>query len=79
MTSNYIWPEVFKTGGANYPKTHEGRGAALADANSGWAICMSGEMPPEKFGEGMVAISQYLGEDVSPENVKKMSEEYLAA
>jgi hypothetical protein len=79
MKSQFIWPEVFKTGVANYPKTHEGRGAALADTNSGWGICCSGEKPSEKFGEGMAAIGMFLGEDVTPDNVKKMTKEWLAA
>ena len=76
--NDFIWPDVFEEGTYNYPKTKEGRGKALADANTGWAICQSGGKPPENFGKGMVVIGEALGETPTPENVLKMSKEFLA-
>ena len=53
-----IWPDVFIKG--EYQYTDKRR--AIADGLRGWANCMAnvGDIP-EKFGDGMVCISKYLG------------------
>jgi len=77
MNSEFIWPDIFTTGVSSYPKTKEGKGMALADANTGWGICMSGCKPIDNFGKGMAAIGVFLGETMTPENTRKITEEYL--
>lgn len=54
---NIQWPEVFTNG----KKEYIGNNNALADAYCGWALCYSGNIPPKKFGEGMVCIGEVLG------------------
>lgn len=66
-----MWPAVFTKGHREYQDKRQ----AVADAYCGWAICMSGNEPTDKFGEGMAFIQDYLaaGEDspvsVTPEGL----------
>lgn len=71
--SNYIWPEIFMTG--EKPKNYT-REQAIADGLCGWAICMSGEEPCEKFGEGMVEIGSVVGCTL-PEQLSKEADKIL--
>lgn len=72
---DFMWPDVFEKGEANYSQDKKGRGEALADANTGWGNCHAGCKPPENFGKGMVVIGEHLGETATPENISRMSEE----
>lgn len=76
-TFEYIVPEVFKTGVLNHDATPKGKLLACADGLSGWAYCMAGNDPPEKFGEGMAAIGHLLGVTPLPENLSRYADEHL--
>lgn len=67
-----VWSDVFITGVISYKKSQAGRRQAIADALNTWANCMAGYKRPPKFGEGMVAIGNFLHINPSPENLMKV-------
>jgi hypothetical protein len=73
----FMWPDVFTEGSEDYSQTKEGRRRALADANQGWGICLSGGKPPANFGKGMAAIGEFLGASTEPENISRLTDEFL--
>lgn len=68
-----VWPEVFMTG----KLTSQDERSAIADGLVGWANCQMGSKPPEKFGEGMVAIGQLLGISATGEKLMEYSEKFV--
>lgn len=67
------FPKIFIEGVMPQEATKE---LLIADGLEGWALCMSGNKPPEKFGMGMALISQVLGSGL-PEDLSKMANEFL--
>lgn len=69
-----IFPEIFNTGvlPENYNKE-----SLIADGLCGWACCIVGAKPPEKFGEGMTSIARILG-TATPDGLYKLADKYLA-
>lgn len=67
---HYIYPEVFETGERKY----DDKRLAIADALTGWGNCQAGQTPPENFGKGMVCISKFVGEVLSPDNILEVAE-----
>ena len=66
-----IWHDVFLTGKADFKTKKE----AVAHAMAGWAAAMAGLGPiPEKFGEGMVFINNYVGANLTPNNIIEFAE-----
>lgn len=59
------WHDVFVTGKVGKQTNNELAAIALC----GWGNCMSGNKPPEKFGEAIVAIGKRLGITASYENL----------
>lgn len=57
MNYEYIWPKVFTEG----KDTFESRDSAIATALCGWANCMASCSIPQKFGEGIICLGEYLG------------------
>ena len=55
-----IWPVVFNVTNFEYtgPNAHD---EAMADGLTGWALCMSGNTPPQHFGYAMLKIGKVLG------------------
>jgi len=53
------FPEIFENKDFSYIE-HE-KTLAHADGLLGWALCMSGNKPPEMFGMGMLKIGKILG------------------
>ena len=47
------------------------KASICAKALFDWGICMMGKTPPQKFGDGMVQVSQLLGVSASPESLKE--------
>lgn len=77
ITKNSItWDEVFNTGKIDYPNTHEGTGAAIATGLCGWANCMMGNKPPENFGNGMVALGQFLAISPTADGFKEAADKW---
>ncbi len=70
------WPEVFKAGKINYPKTWEGRGAACADGLSAWALCHAKNTPPENFGSVLILIGAFLGISPIQESLSEYAEKW---
>lgn len=77
MSHKPTFPQVFEKGEQNYSHDKEGKCSAIADGLSGWALCMSGNKQPEKFGQGMAAIAVFLGISALPENLSKLADEML--
>ena len=46
---------------------------AHCDGLMGWALCMSGNHPPENFGNGMIKIGKLLGITPQHENLMQYS------
>jgi hypothetical protein len=72
MQSEFMWPECFITGIVDTRKPNL---ALCADALTGWANCMAGQKPPEKFGDAMAKISMRLGIAGTPENFMAYAEQ----
>ena len=70
------YPECFITGEIDYNDDLAGRGHAIADALSGWGCCAF-TPPPENFGTGMAAITQFLNVGaVLPSTIMKISDDW---
>ena len=50
------------------------KASICAKALGDWGNCMAGNRPPQKFGEGMVQVSQLLGVSASPESLKEYAD-----
>ena len=70
----HIFPEIFITGKLPENWTQK---SLVADALCGWACCMGGAKPPEKFGEGMVLIGSKLGISATPDNISKFADKIM--
>ncbi len=63
-SADYIWPDIFADPDMPYcleEGEHERRGAALADALTGWANVMAGSRPPATFGTAMAKLNEITG------------------
>lgn len=74
-TDGFIWLECFVTGIVPREACDL---EVCAMALSGWALCMAGSKPPEKFGEAMVVIGQRLNILPLAENVSKLADKPMA-
>lgn len=81
---NIVWDNVFLTGkiksdfADNYEiGSTQAKAYSCATALGGWANCMSGNSPPEKFGDGMLALARYGDIDAatigSPEKISELA------
>lgn len=64
-----IFPEIFITG-----KLPEGftKKSLIADGLVGWALCETGNTPPENFGKAMILIGEYTG-DATPDGLMRLA------
>ena len=69
----YIFPEILITG--KLPENWS-KESLIVDGLSGWACCMAGAEPPEKFGAGMALIDITIG-TATPEGLRKLAYEFL--
>lgn len=53
------------------------KASICADALMDWAICIAGDKPPQKFGEGMVEVHKLLGVSATPESLKEYGKKFL--
>jgi hypothetical protein len=70
MDSQTQWPDVFLTGETSKEATDK---ELCAAAFCAWGSCYAGFVPPEKFGEGMVAIGKRLGISPTADNLKSFA------
>ena len=70
------WPAVFSTGVLNYSDSHADIGAAIADGNIAWGLCMSGAKIPESLGEVMCKISAFLMISALPESFAEAADDW---
>ena len=81
QSADYIWPDIFANPDMPYrleDGKHERRGAALADALTGWANAMAGSRPPETFGAAMVRLHEITG-CLTPEETMQAAKEWRGA
>lgn len=69
----FIFDNVFHTGEFK-PKTKDTELEAIATSLGGWANCMAGAKPPEKFGAGMAALSRYIHTSMIPEDLSERAD-----
>ena len=74
IKEEFIFPDIFITG--ELP-TNWSISSLIADGLCGWANCMSGAKPPEKFGEGMALIGRKVGV-ATPDGLSELADKLLA-
>jgi len=67
------FPEIFETGILPENRTND---ELVADGLCGWALCMTGQKPPQNFGAGMVIIAKKVG-TVTPDGLSKLADEII--
>jgi hypothetical protein len=67
---NMIFPNVFHTGILGT----QDKSIACAYGLEGWACCLMGSMPPEKFGQGMASIGNLLEITPTMDNLMKYAD-----
>ena len=71
------WPKILEEPKFDYDKCLGNeviQRQACADGLMGWALCMSGNKPPENFGQGMVKISKILDVPAMADNLSEFAE-----